>query len=116
MSDTNATVLSPSALLSFLPAPNWNGTPPVLTSRLIDSSNGPVADATGVDVSVNGGTTAISANFSALSTVVTPVNDAPLATGNVTLPPVPEDTANPSGASVASLFTPVFNDQTDAVP
>ncbi|QOF95693.1 DUF4347 domain-containing protein [Novacetimonas hansenii] len=116
VSDTNATVLSPSALLSFLPAPNWNGTPPALTSRLIDSSNGPVADATGVDVSVNGGTTAISANFSALSTVVTPVNDAPLATGNVTLPPVPEDTANPSGASVASLFTPVFNDQTDAVP
>ncbi|WP_048858788.1 hypothetical protein, partial [Novacetimonas hansenii] len=71
VSDRTAIILPSSALLSFLPAPNWNGTPPALMARLIDSSSGPVAAGTGVDVSANGGITAISANLSALSTVVT---------------------------------------------
>jgi len=38
------------------------------------------------------------------------VNDAPTLTGGATLSPVPEDSANPAGATVASLFSSRFSD------
>lgn len=45
---------------------------------------------------------------------ITPVNDAPLRTAaSVTLASVPEDTGNPAGATVNSIFGPIFNDATD---
>ena len=47
---------------------------------------------------------------------VNPVNDAPTRTSaSVSLAAVAEDTANPAGATVSSLFTSAFSDATDQV-
>jgi T1SS-143 domain-containing protein len=45
---------------------------------------------------------------------ITPVNDAPVASGAATLAAVAEDSANPPGATVASLFGANFSDTIDA--
>ncbi len=129
LSDTSATLLSASARLDFLPAPDFNGAPPPLAARLIDTSaDVPLTGTTtgadlgaaaraiaGVDVSGahQGGSTAVSAATVTLTTGVAPVNDAPIASGAATLAPVPEDTAAPPGATVASLLGPSFGDAAD---
>jgi uncharacterized repeat protein (TIGR01451 family) len=128
VSDNNALVLSASVLMEFVPVANFNGLPPPLTVRLIDSSSevavsggvfgsdllagGPRA-ITGVDVSDghNGGTTAVSVGTVPLSITVTPVNDAPIANGTIGLVE-PEDTTT-AGNSVASLFGSHFSDTAD---
>jgi uncharacterized repeat protein (TIGR01451 family) len=110
LSDTAAIILPSTARIDFLPADNWNGTPGNLTVRLIDGSgtgDTPVAFQASADVSSNGGTTAVSAAVVALNTTVTAVNDAPVASGSVTLAT--------AGSTVTSLFTPVFSDTTDTV-
>ena len=104
----------------FLPTGNWNGTPGQLTVRLIDASSGAVTSGAGPDLSgaATGGTTAYSdsANAVTLSTSVTAVNDAPLASGTVTLTAINEDTANPPGALVSALITGAnYSDATDTV-
>lgn len=84
VSETGGLSLSASTLLRFLPAKDYNGTPPGLTVRALDSSAG-VYSATGVsesrvvlDASYNGGATAIAASTNTIDlTEVTPVNDAP---------------------------------------
>ncbi|MFM0120698.1 DUF4347 domain-containing protein [Paraburkholderia sp. RL18-101-BIB-B] len=128
LSDSNALVLSSSAELRFVPAANFNGTPGQLTTRLIDSSSVAIAGSvtgadlaagdtalTGVDVSGahNGGTTAVSAATVDLGTVVSAVNDAPLASGNATLGTVSPDDPNPPGDTVGGLFGHSFNDGAD---
>ncbi len=126
LSDSNALVLSASARLEFLPAPNFNGVPSVLTVRLIDSSDVVVTGTTtganlaattqaigGVDVTVNGGTTAVSADRVPLSVVVTAVNDAPVASGTTSLPAGLEDTTSPPQTTVLSLFGANFSDAAD---
>ncbi|NIE81351.1 DUF4347 domain-containing protein [Asaia sp. As-1742] len=125
VSDSAALVLSADTLLSFAPAPNFNGAPPPLSAHLIDSSTVPVFGTTtgamiaqggiaqqGVDVTSNGGTTALSANSVDLNTTVTAVNDAPVATGSASLPAGTED-QTPPAQSVATLFGGSFNDSTD---
>ena len=72
-------------MLEFVPVANWNGTPGGLTVRLIDDSSGPVSLNTSANVSSNGGITPISAGTVPLTTTVTAVNDAPIASGSVTL-------------------------------
>ena len=64
---------------------------------------------------VNTGDIAASLVFqaSAIASVaitVTPVNDAPTWTGNATLAAVTQNTTNPSGSSLSSLFGSLFND------
>ena len=119
VSNTSALVLPQTAKLEFVPAANFNGTPGGLTIRLIDTSTdvaipgvgtgsflaGDNHAYTGIDVSTNGGTTAISAATVPLGTFVDPVNDAPIASGSVTLVT--------QGSSVVSLFTPSFSDTAD---
>ncbi len=107
LSDTTAIVLPATARIEFVPTGNWNGTPGGLTVRLIDDSSGPVTANPSADVSGNGGITPISAGTVPLTTTVTPVNDAPIASGTVTL-------VTP-GSTVSSLFTPAFSDATDNV-
>ncbi|MCC6075851.1 Ig-like domain-containing protein, partial [Pseudomonas sp. GCM10022188] len=74
--DSTALTLQASALLRFLPAADYNGSAPDLTVRLIDSSTS-VSNGATVDVSSNGGTTAISAATVTLSTSITAANDNP---------------------------------------
>ncbi|NTV02983.1 MAG: DUF4347 domain-containing protein, partial [Chlorobiaceae bacterium] len=81
VSDTSALKLQATSKLRFLPVAYWSGTAPSLTARLIDSST-TVTNATGVNVSVNGGATAISSGTVSLGASVTAVNDAPVLYGN----------------------------------
>ena len=128
LSDSNSLVLSSSAQLRFVPAPDFNGVPGQLTTRLIDSSTtvvaGPVTGIdlaagdtaiSGVDVSGahNGGTTSVSATTVELGTSVTAVNDAPVASGSATLGAVNSSDPNPQGSQVGNLFGGNFNDSAD---
>ncbi|MDQ2105517.1 beta strand repeat-containing protein, partial [Azospirillum isscasi] len=116
VSDGDALLLAADAMLRFLPAANWNGNTPALTVRLIDDSQGPVANGERADVTGTGGDSRYSAGTIALTTAVTAVNDAPVVTGTAaTLPSIAEDTADPAGATVASLFGHLFSDAADAV-
>ncbi|MHA7065521.1 hypothetical protein [Azospirillum argentinense] len=115
-SDGNALLLAANTALRFVPAANWNGTTPALTVRLIDDSQGAVTSGGRVALASVGGDSRYSAGTVALTTSVTPVNDAPVATGTAaTLPTIAEDTANPTGTTVASLFGSLFSDAADAV-
>src|SRR5262249_11551390 len=60
----------------------------------------------------SGGITAVSAGSVVLSQTVTPVNDAPTASGDATLAPTVVGDP-PSSDSVANLFTPSFGDTAD---
>lgn len=113
-------LLKPSDTVRFLPAANWNGTPGQLTVRLIDDSAGAVTTGIGPNLSgaATGGTTAYAnaANAVTLGTTVTPVNDAPVASGTATLTAINEDVVNPPGALVSSLITASqYSDATDTV-
>ncbi|MBK3731650.1 hypothetical protein GAY29_00760, partial [Azospirillum brasilense] len=116
VSDGNALLLAADATLRFLPAANWNGVPPSLMVRLIDDSQGPVVSGERADATGAGGDSRYSLGTVALTTAVSAVNDAPVATGTTaTLPTIAEDTANPAGATVSSLFGALFSDAADAV-
>ncbi|SFQ12695.1 VCBS repeat-containing protein, partial [Geopseudomonas sagittaria] len=106
-SDGSALTLQASALLRFLPAADYNGAAPDLTVRLIDSSTAVVSGAT-VDVSSNGGITAISADTVLLSTNVTAINDAP--TGSDDSITTAEDTPKVLSTSDFGTFTDVDGD------
>jgi hypothetical protein len=81
----SALVLSPTALVRFVPVLNFNGTPPSLTVRALDNAytKGFTSDATLVvlDTTSNGGMTAISGNTNTISTTIAAVNDAPSFSG-----------------------------------
>ena len=116
---TSSFLLKATDQLRFLPAANWNGTPGSLTVRLIDDSAGAVSTGSGPNLSgaATGGTTAYadSSNAVTLGVTVTPVNDAPVASGSLSLSAINEDTAAPGGATVASLASGHYSDTTDTV-
>jgi hypothetical protein len=91
---TGGSVTLSGGVVRFTPAANFNGS--TLFGYTISDGNGGTAGAT-------------------VTVTVTPVNDAPVATGTATLAPVPEDTPNPSGATVSDLFASHFSDATDQV-
>ena len=99
----------------FVPNANWNGTvAPGITFRAWDQTSGTAGNT--ADTSTNGGTSAFSSATASASITVTAVNDAPTRTAaSVSLAAVAEDTANPAGATVSSLFTSAFSDATDQV-
>ena len=73
----------------------------------------PTANFNGLDalaVSVTDGQATTSAS---VAINVSAVNDAPLATGSATLAAINEDTANPAGATITSLFSANFSDAVD---
>ncbi|MGY0781132.1 hypothetical protein ACW7BC_24855 [Azospirillum argentinense] len=117
VAEGTALILAADAKLRFLPAANWNGTTPALTVRLIEDGGTPVVTGGRVDLTTGvGGSTVYSAGTIALTGTVTPVNDAPVATGTTTLlPAVAEDAADPSGATVSTLFAHLFSDPADTV-
>ncbi|CAO3437001.1 hypothetical protein [Azospirillum doebereinerae] len=117
VSEGSGLLLAADAKLRFLPAADWHGTTPTLTVRLVEDSSGAVTTGSHADLSAGAGlTTRYSAETIALTQIVTPVNDAPVATGtSATLAPTLEDNADPSGATVSSLFAALFSDAKDAV-
>ncbi|MGB3637584.1 MAG: DUF4347 domain-containing protein, partial [Rivularia sp. (in: cyanobacteria)] len=72
VNDTNAFALSENTLIRFLPGGSFNGTPPLLTVRALDDSYSG-GFATTIDVTTNGGESAISASTNTISTTVNPV-------------------------------------------
>lgn len=112
----NGLLLSAAAKLRFLPAADWNGTTPALTVRLADGSQGAIASGERVGATAGGGTGRYSAGTVTLTGRVDAVNDAPVATGTTaTLPAIAEDSVDPAGATVTSLFGHLFSDAADAV-
>jgi large repetitive protein len=86
LTNTSALVLPKTAMLEFVGASGFSGTPGALTTRLIDTSTTAITGVgtglslstaatafTGIDVSTNGGITAISAATVDLSTAIDPV-------------------------------------------
>lgn len=133
VSTTNALVLSASTQIVFVPTANFNGQPGGLSATLIDSSTDvplyhnnqgtPVTGAdlaggnmaqTGVDVSRTGGSTALSVASVPLTTTITAVNDAPVASGSAVLVmPGEVDPKHPYSQTVGSLFDSTFSDRAD---
>ncbi|WP_209766606.1 VCBS domain-containing protein [Azospirillum rugosum] len=122
LSAASALVLDAATQVRFVPAANFHGTPGALTLRLADGSANPVTasgSATDLkDLSANGGT-GLTGRWSLGSVDLQPtvgnVNDAPTASGSATLPAIAEDTptAGIPGATVASLFGPLYGDAAD---
>lgn len=117
-SDNNALILDASALLRFVPAANFFGTPAALGVRLVETNdNNDISSTAAVPVSGStlalgndhGGTSRYSDAVILLSTLITNVNDRPtLGDRSVT---VSEDsrTAQTAGA----LFQSQYSDQAD---
>ncbi len=115
-SDSNGLLLAAGTTLRFLPAADWNGTTPALTVRMVDDSLGAFASGERVTETTGGGTSRFSAGTITLAGTVDAVNDAPVTTGTAAvLPDIAEDTADPAGATVTSLFGGLFSDAADAV-
>ena len=117
VSNTSALLLNADVNTKFYfqPNANFNGTiSDAITFRAWDRTSGTAGNK--VDVSVNGGSTAFSSTFDTASFVVNAVNDAPVASGSATLAAINEDTANPPGATVISLFNGNLSDAADNVP
>ena len=120
--DATARALSSASLIRFVPVADYNGAPPALTVRGLDnsyvagfSSSAGSDTRVNVDTTTNGISTPIAAATATLSTSITAVNDAPVATGSATLAAINEDNTNPPGASVIALFGGNFSDSTDQV-
>jgi VCBS repeat-containing protein len=119
LSDSSALQLDPNAFLRFVPATNFNGPAPNLTVRLIeDSIATPVTTGDPIDVSSNGGTSSFSAQTITTSETINAVNDAPtVVNGNTeALAAIDEDTANPAGTLISSVYSGHFSDAADSVP
>jgi VCBS repeat-containing protein len=88
----NALALSEDTQVRFVPAPDYNGTPPGLTVRALDESydagfssfDGTAETRVTVDTTSTGGITAISADSETIGITVNPVNDAPTITATTT--------------------------------
>ncbi|MFO1349400.1 MAG: FG-GAP-like repeat-containing protein [Gammaproteobacteria bacterium] len=77
LSDSNATLLSPTHRLRFVPGVNLNGAPGSLSVRLWDGTGG-FTVGTGRDITAStSGFSSFTPTVLALDTNVTPVNDAP---------------------------------------
>uniref|UniRef100_A0A7C3VUP5 DUF11 domain-containing protein n=1 Tax=Planktothricoides sp. SpSt-374 TaxID=2282167 RepID=A0A7C3VUP5_9CYAN len=93
--DSTALALSVATKLRFVPIADYNGIPPSLVVRALDSGYGQGFTAgttrVNVDTTINGGSSSISGTTNNLNTIVNPINDPPSFTA--TNPnPVNEDT------------------------
>lgn len=86
--------------LAFVPVANWNGAVSIEVTVTSDYNNRNAGNTTSFTFPLT----------------VNPINDAPVATGSSSLGAVDEDTTNPSGATVSTLFSARFDDSTDTVP
>lgn len=116
---STALVLDVNALIRFLPAADFYGPAPVLSSHALDNTySGSFTVGTTralLDTSTNGGTTPISSTNAAIRTTILAVNDAPVLTtsGTLTLTPINEDISDAAniGNTIAEI---VGNAITDA--
>jgi RTX calcium-binding nonapeptide repeat (4 copies) len=109
----NALALSASTKVRFVPASNYNGTPVALSVRALDNTYSSFSSGNTkvtIDTTNRGGVTAIAANPNTITTSITAVNDAPSFTNNATLTAIAEDTTNPVGNIISSLFAGLFDD------
>ena len=116
LGDNNAIVIPATVAVRFVPQPDWNGTPGSLTARISDGAGGLPPTGPGDIAAGIGGTGQWSTGTITIGTTTPPVNDAPVATGETSLPPVKQGTNNPPGTSVTELFKPNFDDSRDTVP
>ncbi|MDZ7712867.1 MAG: Ig-like domain-containing protein [Rhodovibrio sp.] len=107
VSNGSALLLAASDQVRFVPDGD-NGTTATLTVRAWDQTSGTAGSK--VDASSTGGSTAFSSASDTASITVTGLNDAPSLSGTATLAAVAEDTANPAGATVATLVGGLFVD------
>lgn len=102
VSDQAAVLLGGSSRVRFVPQADYHGADSQLHFRAWDQTSGSVGDV-GVDVSINGGTTAFSATTDGAGVEVLPVDDAPRMALPASLQTL-EDTPLPiSGLSVQSV-------------
>lgn len=84
VSSSAGLVLSTAAMLRFLPAPNYNGTPGGLSAHAVDSTYGGAYTAGATrrtfDTTTDDGESAVAAAPVGLGTSISPVNDAPTVT------------------------------------
>ena len=76
VSNTSAVLLNEMSRIRFVPTPGYSGSV-IFAFRAWDQSAGRENGQTGVDVSINGGTTAFSAQSETVTVEVLPVNDLP---------------------------------------
>ena len=114
--NNSALALSTATLIRFVPVADFAGSPAVLEVRGLDDTYvAGFSDTTGIETRVNidttisGGATAIAATSANLDTTITGTNDAPVL-GNGNLASIPQDTANPAGVAVATIFNGQFSD------
>ena len=112
LSDNHAIVIPVTAEIRFVPTANFNGTPGELTAHVSDGTNLPATGAHDISKAI-GGTGGFSEGTITIGTTVTPVNDAPIASGSASLPPTQSNATNPPGETVADLYGGHFNDGTD---
>ncbi len=112
VSDTSATLLASTASIRFVPTADYNGNAGDLTFRAWDSSSGSDG-ATGVDVSVNGSSTAYSAITETATLTITAVNDAPVLDNSdaMTLTTINEDDSSSVGDTVAAIIASAGGDK-----
>ncbi|MFB0710813.1 Ig-like domain-containing protein [Buttiauxella noackiae] len=119
-SDSNALVLTATASLRFVPAPNYFGTPVSLGVRLVetntngDISTTPAVPSNGSQINIDttgghGGTSIYSETVITLSTLITNINDRPTLTD--TSATILEDT--PTAKTVGEFFKNAYSDATD---
>ncbi|MBD2005985.1 MULTISPECIES: choice-of-anchor Y domain-containing protein [Cyanophyceae] len=74
---TRVAVQAAEPRIRFVPNADYNGTTPNITFRAWDGTDGIVSGTTGVNASVNGGTTPFSSASETATITVNPINDAP---------------------------------------
>ncbi len=113
LADSTALVVSNNALVRFVPAANFNGTPGALTVRVSDGTG--FTSGTSVNLGSVGGTSGWSGSTVSLTTSVLAANDAPVATGSASLTGIAEDATDLAGNTVFGLFGGSLSDSTDQV-
>ena len=113
----SATLLDTSALIRFVPLPNFSGGA-TITIHAWDQSSG-ANGLGGVDVASNGGSTAFSTNSVDVTLTVTSTNNAPVLdnTGNMVLTSILQDNTNSPGDAVVVIVASAGGDRiTDIDP
>ena len=97
LSDLNATVLVSdlATRVRFVPAANFSGSA-FIVFRAWDGRSGQSNGATGINVSMNGGTTAFSVASETASLTITDVNEAPVLTEGATVPVTMDEDNSPT--------------------
>ena len=110
VTNTSAVLLDSTSSIRFVPTANYVGSAGTITFRAWDTMTGTDGQ-TGVDVSVNGGTTAYSTATDTATLNVTAVNDAPVLTpATPSLTTITEDDTSNGGDLVSAIVGSSISD------